>query len=449
MATAGRSRKGAADRATRWKQRIGPACCWLGGVQYNPTRIAGICIDAGHRATPVHDDCSDSVHAADRRSNLTCGHWFERSRPAGATCAAPVAASPEASSTSVPRSRTQPPRFTCLDNQPITGGSLVRRRARRHNGAMTTRLVFLVPGFFGFTSVGAVSYFEDVEQALGRALRRRGVDARIVRCATQPTASITRRADALRRQVLRSGGLRARELHFIGHSTGGLDVRMLLTPGAAGRARRHRGAHCPADADGHFRGDAAPRDAARQSLPHGPGPHAAAGAERAGHVGAGARRDSRGGEGHCAGGAAGRLAGAPGNPARSHRREPAAQDPVRSQGPGVEIPGRDRARPGRGAAAHARGHRPVRRGRRGPRRHRLQLRRRRRPEAARDDSPQGAGGPRVPRAAIVVQAAARAHGAAAPALSVSQAGPGDAAAARSRPRLRGRRRASATASCRR
>lgn len=96
---------------------------------------------------------------------------------------------------------------------------------------MSTRLVFLVPGFFGFTSVGAVSYFERVEQALDRSLRRRGIEARIVRCATQPTASIPRRADALRRQVLRSGGLDARELHFVGHSTGGLDVRMLLTPG--------------------------------------------------------------------------------------------------------------------------------------------------------------------------------------------------------------------------
>ncbi len=96
---------------------------------------------------------------------------------------------------------------------------------------MTTRLVFLVPGFFGFTSVGAVSYFEHVEQALGRALRRRGVEARIVRCMTQPTASIPRRADALHDQVLRGGGLKARELHFVGHSTGGLDVRMLLTPG--------------------------------------------------------------------------------------------------------------------------------------------------------------------------------------------------------------------------
>jgi hypothetical protein len=96
---------------------------------------------------------------------------------------------------------------------------------------MTTPVVFLVPGFFGFTSVGAVSYFEDVEQTLGRALRARGVEARIVRCLTQPTASVPRRADALRRQVLGSGSLKARELHFVGHSTGGLDVRMLLSPG--------------------------------------------------------------------------------------------------------------------------------------------------------------------------------------------------------------------------
>ena len=96
---------------------------------------------------------------------------------------------------------------------------------------MATRLVFLVPGFFGFTSVGSVSYFERVEQTLGQALRRRGVDARIVRCKTQPTASIPRRVDELRRQVLRRSGLAADELHFVGHSTGGLDLRMLLTPG--------------------------------------------------------------------------------------------------------------------------------------------------------------------------------------------------------------------------
>jgi hypothetical protein len=96
---------------------------------------------------------------------------------------------------------------------------------------MTKRLVFLVPGFFGFDSVGTMNYFEDVERALDAALRRRGLVTRIVRCKTQPTASIPRRADVLRRQVIASGGLGAGELHFVGHSTGGLDVRMLLTPG--------------------------------------------------------------------------------------------------------------------------------------------------------------------------------------------------------------------------
>ena len=96
---------------------------------------------------------------------------------------------------------------------------------------MKERLVFLVPGFFGFTAAGAVSYFEDVERSLARGLTRRGIKVRIISCATQPTSSIRRRAEALRRQVIDAGGLRAAELHFVGHSTGGLDLRMLLAPG--------------------------------------------------------------------------------------------------------------------------------------------------------------------------------------------------------------------------
>lgn len=88
-----------------------------------------------------------------------------------------------------------------------------------------------MPGFFGFTSVGAVSYFADVERTLHAALRRRGVKARIVCCSTRPTASIPRRADALLREVRRRGALKAPALHFVGHSTGGLDMRLLLTPG--------------------------------------------------------------------------------------------------------------------------------------------------------------------------------------------------------------------------
>jgi triacylglycerol lipase len=128
--------------------------------------------------------------------------------------------------------RVSTPALQGVPKGPQRPGSCSVGRAHGHNAAMATRLVFLVPGFFGFTSVGTLSYFEDVEQILGRALRRRGVEARIVRCTTQPTGSIKQRADALRREVLRKGGLKAQELHFVGHSTGGLDVRMLLTPGA-------------------------------------------------------------------------------------------------------------------------------------------------------------------------------------------------------------------------
>ena len=95
------------------------------------------------------------------------------------------------------------------------------------------RVVFLVPGFFGFTAVGDLSYFHDVERSLGVALRRRDVQARVVRCPTQPTGSIPRRADRLRHHVVEHGGLKARELHFVGHSTGGLDLRLLLSPGVS------------------------------------------------------------------------------------------------------------------------------------------------------------------------------------------------------------------------
>jgi triacylglycerol lipase len=99
---------------------------------------------------------------------------------------------------------------------------------------VSNALVFLVPGFFGFTSVGSVNYFADVEDTLGAALRRRGVKARIVCCSTRPTASIPRRAAELLREVRRRGALKAPALHFVGHSTGGLDMRLLLTPGLRG-----------------------------------------------------------------------------------------------------------------------------------------------------------------------------------------------------------------------
>ncbi|MCG8558027.1 MAG: hypothetical protein MJD61_22485 [Proteobacteria bacterium] len=91
--------------------------------------------------------------------------------------------------------------------------------------------VYLVPGFFGFDQIGSLSYFQRVTDVLDRALKSKGVDATLFEVATQPTSSIRRRALRLLNVVRSQGGLDAKHLHFVGHSTGGLDVRLLLTPG--------------------------------------------------------------------------------------------------------------------------------------------------------------------------------------------------------------------------
>ena len=98
---------------------------------------------------------------------------------------------------------------------------------------MIKRIVYLVPGFFGFTTIGSLNYFYRVKTTLQAALTKLGIEAEIVECRTQPTGSIPARAVQLLAEVVASGGLEADELHFVGHSTGGLDVRLLLTPGVA------------------------------------------------------------------------------------------------------------------------------------------------------------------------------------------------------------------------
>ena len=97
---------------------------------------------------------------------------------------------------------------------------------------MSKTLVYLVPGFFGFAQLGDLNYFRGVTNQLRASLAARGVEAEIVGCATQPTGSIPRRAARLLGRVVETGGLEADTLHFVGHSTGGLDVRLLLSPGA-------------------------------------------------------------------------------------------------------------------------------------------------------------------------------------------------------------------------
>lgn len=95
---------------------------------------------------------------------------------------------------------------------------------------MTSR-IYLVPGFFGFTKIGELNYFHRVGSTLEEMLDAHGIDAEVVECTTQPTGSIRKRALRVLHQIEATGGLDADRIHLVGHSTGGLDIRLLATPG--------------------------------------------------------------------------------------------------------------------------------------------------------------------------------------------------------------------------
>lgn len=93
-----------------------------------------------------------------------------------------------------------------------------------------TQHIYLVPGFFGFVNFGRLVYFSHVHEFLDLELHRRGVRAEIHRARVSPTASVRRRAAELATYIRETAPLDG-SIHIIGHSTGGLDARMLVTPG--------------------------------------------------------------------------------------------------------------------------------------------------------------------------------------------------------------------------
>jgi len=90
--------------------------------------------------------------------------------------------------------------------------------------------IMLIPGFFGFTSLGQVGYFRHVDTVLRAALAEAGQPATIHRLAVGPTASLPRRAARVASQILGKTSPND-QVVLIGHSTGGLDARVLVTPG--------------------------------------------------------------------------------------------------------------------------------------------------------------------------------------------------------------------------
>lgn len=90
--------------------------------------------------------------------------------------------------------------------------------------------VFLIPGFFGFADLGDVRYFSHVERFLRAAYAARGVEARLHLVRVPPTGSLPRRSAALAEQVAVADP-KIHDIHLIGHSTGGLDARLMCAPG--------------------------------------------------------------------------------------------------------------------------------------------------------------------------------------------------------------------------
>jgi hypothetical protein len=98
---------------------------------------------------------------------------------------------------------------------------------------MSRHHVVLVPGFFGFGSLGEISYFAGVREALGRAFARLALDVDVVEVPTLPTASIRHRAARVQETLARIARTESGPLHIVGHSTGGLDARLAIAPTAS------------------------------------------------------------------------------------------------------------------------------------------------------------------------------------------------------------------------
>lgn len=96
-----------------------------------------------------------------------------------------------------------------------------------------THHIYLVPGFFGFANLGDLKYFAHVQDILQAAFARLGIDVAVHPVRTWPTASVRKRTLRLLQAIAETAGDSDAPIHLIGHSSGGLDARMLVAAGAS------------------------------------------------------------------------------------------------------------------------------------------------------------------------------------------------------------------------
>ena len=101
---------------------------------------------------------------------------------------------------------------------------------------MAVQRIYFDPGMFGFGRLASYEYFGHLRKALERELGRDGDHVESYIADVQPTASIRRRAGRLAELIAQTcdaddpnGG----PIHLVGHSTGGLDARLVASPSVA------------------------------------------------------------------------------------------------------------------------------------------------------------------------------------------------------------------------
>jgi len=97
-------------------------------------------------------------------------------------------------------------------------------------GRMIPIRLYLSPGMFGFASLAAYDYFGHVATALVTRFAKHGERLEVRVCEVHPTASVRRRGAKLAQMMAHTAGTDDGPIHLLGHSTGGLDARLVASP---------------------------------------------------------------------------------------------------------------------------------------------------------------------------------------------------------------------------
>ena len=108
--------------------------------------------------------------------------------------------------------------------------------------------VYLTPGMFGFGQLATYDYFAHVERALEERFEDAGDELEAHVVDVPPTASMRRRAARLAELVAATSAAAKAPIHLLGHSTGGLDARLVASPASQLPRTRERSRGCRASA---------------------------------------------------------------------------------------------------------------------------------------------------------------------------------------------------------